>query len=255
MSTASRITTIVSVIGGLFAIYYTLLSMGVFSGFEVRLGNSNVAQMVFMSLVIMLTVAITYEVVFVLKKPKDLLQNLQSGLAKYTGSSEQEVGRFFGDVAGKVKGAASSAVSELPLPDFFKNAASSLVEQIPTTIKVNQLAAGGAQRGRKRKRTVFKIRIDDTKFPTPIELLAKLRATFASLPLEPSQVVRVNQVSTGPVLEGQVDEIEIFSPEEASAEDSTPVTEYVKQRNRRSLYFAIGCGIACIVAWILSIYF
>ncbi len=255
MSTASRVTAIVSVIGGLFAIYYTLISMGVFSGFETEIGNSNVAQMVFMCLVIMMAVAITYETVFILKKPKDLLSNLQTGLAKYTGSSEQEVGRFFGDVVTKAKGAASGAVSKLAIPDLFKDAASGLIEQIPTTVKVNQIITKKGRRGEKKKRKVFEVQVDSVKYPTPAQLLAKLRATFASLPLEPAQVVKVNQVSSGTILVGEEDEIVIYPVEAASADDSTPVTEYVKQRNRRSLYFVIGCAIACLLFWILSIYF
>lgn len=259
MSDTSRIAVIVTTIGGMIGIFYTMLSMGVFEGFEVRIGNSNVAQMVFMSLIVMLAMAITFETVFVMKRPKDLLSNLQSGLAQYTGSSEAEVNKFFGDMATKVKGTAASAVSKLGLPDVFKSAASSLVEQVPTKVTVNQVATGNAKKRKKGRRDVFEVEATQTKYPTPAELLAKLRATFASLPLEPAQVAevdraRVNQVRRS-ILEVAADDVEVLPAEPASASDSVPVTEYTKKRNRRTLYFIIAVGAGCLACYLLSLYF
>jgi len=250
MNTASRITTIVSGIGGFFAVYFTLLSTGVFTGFETDIFGANVTQTVFMCLVIIVAVAIAFETVVVLKQPKDLLQNLQSGLAKYTGTSEKEVGRFFGDVAGAAQTAAFEAVSKIPVGERFKNLASSLVQNVPTTVQVNQVATKG-KRGKPGKRDVFAVTVNDTRYPTPAELIAKLRATFALLPLHPAQV---NQVAAGTIITEQED-LEFIPPIPASVEDSNAMSEYAKQRNRRSLLFILACGIGCLVIWILSIYF
>jgi len=250
MNTASRVTTIVTAIGGLFAIYYTLLSTGVFAGFETDIFGSSVAQAAFMSLVVMVAVAITFETVFVLKKPRDVLQNLQSGLAKYTGASEREVGRFFGDVAGAAQTGAFEAVSKIPVGERFKNIASSLVQNVPTAVQVNQIAMKG-KTGKHGKRDVFAVTVNDTRYPTPAELIAKLRATFASLPLHPAQV---NQVAAGTIITEQED-LEVIPPIPTSVEDSITMPEYAKQRNRRSLFFLLACGIGCLVIWILSIYF
>ena len=255
MNNTSRVVSIVSSIGGLFAIYFTMFTMGVFAGFETKFGYTNVAQLVFMSLIVILAVAITFEVMVVLKHPKDLLQNLQSGIAKYTGATEHEVGRFFGDVAGKAQAIAFDAVSNIPGAARFTKVATNLIHHVPATVKVNQIGTTQTKKGKKGKQDVFEVQVDEVRYPAPAQLLARLRATFASLPLKPAQVVLVNQVSAGTVIDGQVDEIEIVLPEPASPADSTPMSEYVKQRNRRSWYFLLGCAIAFIVIWVSSIYF
>src|SRR4030042_1772725 len=56
MGSGPRIAAVVTVLGGVFALYYTMLSMGVFGGFETEIGNSNVAQLAFMCLVVMVAV-------------------------------------------------------------------------------------------------------------------------------------------------------------------------------------------------------
>jgi len=255
VNNTSRVVSIVSSIGGLFAIYFTMFSMGVFSGFETKFGYTNVAQLVFMSLVVILAVAIAFEVMVVLKKPRDLIQNLQSGIAKYTGATEHEVGRLFGDVAGKAQAAAFDAVNKLPGAARFTKVATNLIHHVPVTAKINQIATQKTKKGKYAKQNAFEVQVDEVQYPAPAELLARLRATFASLPLKPAQVVLVNQVSAGTVIDEQGGEIEIVLPEPASPADSTPMAEYVPQRNRRSWYFVLGCAIAFGVIWGLSIYF
>ncbi|HMF31861.1 MAG TPA: hypothetical protein VKK79_10620, partial [Candidatus Lokiarchaeia archaeon] len=131
--------------------------------------------------------------------------------------------------------AQATGASEAEVGRFMEGAASQLMAKSPVKLPAK----------------VMQVTVGDMQFPSTADLITRLRSNFGVIPrdLPLGKVLQVTSSAPSDMITG------IIPPQSASSSDGISVSEYTKQRNRRTLYFTLAVVIGCVVLYVLSLFF